>query len=382
MLGKCMSSVSHDSMNKPISVMIADDSAVVRGMLTRALEQDPAIRVVASVADGEMALSALSCTPVDIVLLDVEMPRMDGLAALPKILEISPNTKVIMASSLTMHGADVSVKALSLGASDCIVKPVAHRDKDALAQYYKELTDKIRALAGYTYTPPASTNSAAVGVRPNRDTHGGVIGSSVLNASNYPSIKPNVLAIASSTGGPQALLTIFKALKADLKNVPIFITQHMPANFTTILATNLSAASGRDCHEAVDGEVVVGGKVYIAPGNFHMIPKRKGADVVIQLTQDEPVNFCRPAADPMIDALVDVYGRDVLLLVLTGMGQDGYQGAKTVVERGGTVVAQDEASSVVWGMPRAVIENNLHRAVLSLDGIAPYLHRVFMGAAL
>lgn len=357
--------------------MIVDDSAVVRGMLARILEEDAAISVVASVADGEMALSAIKHYPVDVVILDVEMPRMDGLTALPKLLEVAPNVKIIMASSHTMKGADVSMRALALGAADCVAKPSAQRDKDAVDTYYRELIAKIKALTGAIADTSVKVNStgASNAILPvfsnNNSKNHDVI------SVKYPTHKPSALAIASSTGGPQALLTLFKGLKGALNHIPVFITQHMPANFTTILAGNIATAADKDCHEAVDGEVVRAGCIYLAPGNYHMIPKRKGTDIVLSLSQEPPVNFCRPAADPMMDGLIAVYGRDVLLAVLTGMGQDGCQGAKSLVTKGGTVIAQDEASSVVWGMPKAIVENNLHSAALPLDGIAPYIMRAF-----
>lgn len=378
--------VHNPSLKKQIAVMIVDDSAVVRGLLARELEKDTSILVVSSVGDGEMALSALAKQPVDVVILDVEMPRMNGITALPKILELSPKTKVIMASSIALNEAGVSMRALSLGASDYVVKPSAQRsDKDTHGIFYGELIEKIKALAAGKFIHSKNIGASLV--------KSSVVPAPIENASpslpipaipiiKYPNFKPSALAIASSTGGPQALLALFKLLQNNLRHVPIFITQHMPANFTTILAENISNVSQRDCHEAKDGEVVVAGKIYVAPGNYHMLPKRKGVEVVISLTQDEPVNFCRPSADPMMDALVEVYGRDVLLAVLTGMGQDGLNGAKVLVDRGGFVVAQDEATSVVWGMPKAVVDANLHSAMLPLDGIASYILRTFGEKAL
>lgn len=358
------------SNKKTISVMIVDDSAVVRGMMARALESEASITIAASVSDGEMAVSAIKNTPIDVVILDIEMPRMDGITALPLLLQASPRTKIIMASSLSMQGADISMKALSLGASDCIAKP-SSRDKDASDTYFKELISKIKSLGGVNID---ENWKEAVHIAPKPTTTSKL---SDTAPARYPSIPPKALAIASSTGGPQALLTVFKALNGHLTNVPIFITQHMPANFTTILAGNIAGAVGRDCHEAIDGEVVKAGVIYLAPGNYHMIPKRKGSDITISLTQDAPVNFCRPAADPMIEALIQIYGKDILLAVFTGMGHDGFDGAKKLVSLGGMVVAQDEESSVVWGMPRAIIEHKIHSAALSLNNFATYFIKAF-----
>ena len=196
---------------------------------------------------------------------------------------------------------------------------------------------------------------------------------SLSDSAIYPATSPRAVAIASSTGGPQALLKVFGELKGKLLNVPIFITQHMPPNFTTILATHIRQISDKDCHEAVDGEAVRPGTVYLAPGDFHMIPAMRDREVVVTLNQNPPVNFCRPAADPMIEALCDIYGQQLLLVVLTGMGSDGYLGAAKLHKSGGTVIAQDKDSSVVWGMPRAVAENNACKGVLSLDDIPRYL---------
>ncbi len=370
-----MNNTQRSNGNKnTINVMIVDDSAVIRGMMARALETDPYIHIAASVSDGEMAVSAVRHYPIDVIILDIEMPRMDGLTALPKLLETNPKVKIIMVSSLTLKGADVSLKALSMGAADCMAKPSSSRDKNESDIFFKELVQKVKSLGGINIDEtwkdavPAILTNTSQNLTPKTYD---------ATPSRYPASAPKALAIASSTGGPQALLTLFKGLSNHLKNIPIFITQHMPANFTTILAGNIAAAVGRDCHEAVDGEVVKAGVIYLAPGNYHMIPKRLGTDICISLNQNPPVNFCRPAADPMIEALIQIYGKEFLLAILTGMGHDGFSGAKKLVAEGGTVVAQDEESSVVWGMPRAVIEHKIHSAALPITGFAQYFIRAF-----
>ncbi|MBN8543760.1 MAG: chemotaxis protein CheB [Alphaproteobacteria bacterium] len=183
------------------------------------------------------------------------------------------------------------------------------------------------------------------------------------------------LAIASSTGGPQALSALFKSLRGGISHVPVFITQHMPANFTTVLAETISRDAHMDCHEAKDGEMVKSGVIYLAPGDYHMLVEFSGKGPVLRLNQDPPVNFCRPAADPMFAALASFYKDRLLGVVLTGMGSDGLEGAKKIVAAGGTIIAQDEKTSVVWGMPKAVSDAKIAKAVLPLDQMGHYIVR-------
>ncbi len=351
----------------PIRVLLVDDSAVIRGLMSKALSSDSAIEIVGTASGGEMAISMTATLRPNVVILDVEMPGMDGIAALPEILKASPITKVIIASALTRSNASLSIKALSLGATDYLTKPSSKMGIE-VDEFYRELIEKVKVLgkAG-TVTPAVET--------PNTQVKAATPVSLAPN-SNIPLHVSGVkaLAIASSTGGPQALLLLFGALKGHLLNMPIFITQHMPPTFTTILAEHLTKASGRPCHEAKNGEVPMPGNIYLAPGDFHMIlEKNQNGQLALALNKDAPENFCRPAADPMLRSLSKIYGRNLVVAVLTGMGQDGMLGAKMVLENGGNVIAQDEASCVVYGMPKAVVENKLCRAVLPLVEIAPYL---------
>jgi two-component system chemotaxis response regulator CheB len=190
--------------------------------------------------------------------------------------------------------------------------------------------------------------------------------------------KAQAVAIASSTGGPQALADLCKSLQGKLTTVPVFITQHMPASFTAILAENLTRASGMDCHEAKDGELAKPGVIYVAPGNYHMVAEFSGKGTIIRLNQNPPVNFCRPAADPMFEALSNIYRECLLAVVLTGMGSDGLKGAKKIVADGGQVIAQDEASSVVWGMPKAISDAKIAKAILPLQEIGSYITRAIL----
>lgn len=354
-----------------IKVMLVDDSTIVRGLLTRALTQAGNMEIVASVMNGVQAIIQAKQHQPDIIILDIEMPEMDGITALPKLLEVSPGSKIIMASTLTVRNANISLQALELGASDYVAKPTA-RGPEELADFYRDLREKIYALVGtkrFSATPVSTSAIAATPVMATAQGSGFVPGV----AKPPLNLPVKALAIASSTGGPQALQKLFGQLKGKLLHIPIFITQHMPPTFTTMLAEHIARAGERRCVEAQDGMDVAAGCIYLAPGDFHMQPEQSGGKVVIRLNQKPPVNFCRPAADPMIESLSRIYGKNLLLAVLTGMGQDGFEGAKLAIAAGGSVIAQDEASSVVWGMPKAVATANLCQAVLPLDNIPAYL---------
>ncbi|CAA7611811.1 chemotaxis response regulator protein-glutamate methylesterase [Magnetospirillum sp. UT-4] len=363
-----------------IRVMLVDDSAVVRGLVTRILEEDSGIAVVSSVGNGQMACSALERQDVDVILLDIEMPIMDGLTALPKLLKIDPGARIIMQSTLTLKGADVSLRALEMGAADYIPKPTATRDLAGGMDFKSELLGKVRALGQARQRDPnrkARQAPAAPGApRPATPAPAKV---SLLHPVTPPTLRthtpepPDVIAIGSSTGGPQALFNVLGTMRAGTVKQPILITQHMPATFTTILAEHISRVSGWEAREGQDGEVIRPGRVYIAPGDFHMLVETRGPDRVLRLTKDAPENFCRPAVDPMLRSISTAYGKRVLAAILTGMGADGAKGGQVVVQNGGTVIAQDEATSVVWGMPGAAAQAGICSAVLPLNDIAPWM---------
>jgi len=372
-----------------IRVMIVDDSAVIRGMLTRAFGDAPEIEVVASLYNGLQAVEQIKALDVDVVILDVEMPQMGGIEALPKLLANSPQSRVIMCSTLTLHNAEISIKALEIGAADYIAKPSTRTDKDDITRFYFELIAKVRSLVSKDkLSPVVSTKilpkveprTASLGVATKPDVKPEVkleIKPTQKFEAKYPASKVQAIAIGCSTGGPQALATLFKALKTiGIPNVPIFITQHMPPTFTTILAQHISQATGKICIEGKDGDLVEENNIYLAPGDYHMMPVKKENRVVIKINQNPPVNFCRPAVDPMLQSLVAIYGKNLLTVILTGMGSDGLGGSREVVKAGGTVIAQNEATCVVWGMPRAVTDNNLCSAVLTLEEIAAYMAKV------
>lgn len=345
-------------------VLIIDDSAVVRGLVARWVEGDPRLEVAATCADGEQGVRRAGELQPDLVVLDIEMPRMDGLTALPLILKAAPRARVVMASTLTRKGAEVTMRALSLGAADYAPKPEAGRVAGAEA-YRQDLISKLVALSPRQKLPSAArppvprVSPARPAPRPGIAT------------------RPDLVAIGSSTGGPQALRDVMSALPRDSR-APIVITQHMPKLFTAILAEHLSKC-GIPAAEAKHNELIKPGRAYVAPGDWHMTVRREAAGLIVQLDQSEPVNFCRPAVDPLFQSCVQAVGRNLLAVVLTGMGSDGRDGARAVREAGGQVIAQDQASSVVWGMPGAVAEAGLADQILPLKDIGPEIARRLKG---
>ena len=373
----------------PCRVMLVDDSAVTRGLISRFLESDNQIEVIASVNDGQMAINLLKRTPVDVIVLDVEMPVMDGLTALPLLMEVDPAVKIIVLSTLTGANALTTIRALEIGAADCMQKPSSSRELTSANVFKIELIRKVKALAISARTkgvrpsdpsrrrpkakwpdlPARQADEAAVA-----DAGAGHAKRSItLRAGKIP--VPDAIAIGSSTGGPQALFEVLKPFKDGIRQ-PIFITQHMPGTFTSILAAHIARQCGVDCIEATDGQAVRDGHVYIAPGGFHMTVESHDGEQIIVLNQEPPENFCRPAVDPMMRSLVRVYGRRLLTVILTGMGQDGLKGCQVAAEAGGGIIAQDEATSVVWGMPGSVANAGVCNQVLPLNEIGPEMYRL------
>jgi len=363
----------------PIRVLVVDDSAVIRGLITRLLESDRELAVVGSVGNGQMAIGTCQRQAVDVVVLDIEMPVMDGLTALPQILAAAPDVKVIMASTLTTRNAQISLKALQAGAADYVAKPSSSAEIQNAQEFRRELVEKVKALGAagrkrradrgeaparsdLPFRPPASAAKPQARV-----------GIALRPPAQRP---PEIIAIGSSTGGPQALLAVLTKFPNSIR-LPILITQHMPATFTSILAEHLARASGWQCAEAVDGEPVRANRIYVAPGDFHMKVAVENGARLIRLTKEPPENFCRPAVDPMFRSVAQVFGAGVLGVVLTGMGSDGAKGARSIVDAGGSIIAQDEATSVVWGMPGAAAAAGVCSAVLPLPEITAYLRRVW-----
>lgn len=342
----------------PIRIMVIDDSTVVRGMLRRVLEREPDFQVVNSAENGRVALAALRARPADVVLLDIEMPEMDGLAALPLLRQACPEAKIIMASTLTKRGAKVTLEALALGATDYIAKPTALRQGGGIETVADDLVRKVRALGRRV----SRVNAAAPPARP-------------TSPARPSAVVPRVLAIGSSTGGPNALSTVVRGLPPQF-GLAVLVAQHMPPTFTAMLAEHLGKDGGRPSHQADDGQPVHPGQIYVAPGDYHMTVEAGGGGPVLRLDQSPPENYCRPAVDPLFRSVAAVYGPATLAVVLTGMGEDGRRGSEAVVGAGGTVIAQDEVTSVVWGMPGAVVQAGLASAIVPLGDIARHVARL------
>jgi len=355
---------------RTIKVMVVDDSAVIRGLLQRIMATDPSIEVVASASNGQSAINMLRNHDIQVVVLDIEMPIMDGLSALPQLLEIDPDLKVIVASTLTQRNAEISMKALELGATDYLPKPTSPREINADGAFHRELLSKIHSLANRPRLRPRRVVAPAGA--PSLPTARPAPAKRPIVLRKAAAVTPAVLAIGSSTGGPQALFTLLRSLPKTL-TVPVVITQHMPRLFTSILAQHITRNCGQRCAEAVDGEFLEAGRIFLAPGDRHMLIEPKNGRMAIRLTDDPPENFCRPSVDPMFRSLIAAFGAKVLGVILTGMGSDGLNGGKQLVAAGGNLIAQDEATSVVWGMPGAVATAGLCSAVLPLPDIAPYV---------
>jgi two-component system chemotaxis response regulator CheB len=345
-------------------ILIVDDSTVMRSLLRAVISQDPNLEVAGAAADGEAALNAIDTLHPDLVLLDVEMPVMDGLVTLRKLRARGHRFPVIMCSSLTQRGAKVTIEALASGATDYVAKPSGQSSREAAMQALShDLIPRIHAL---TNVPQACLSGAAR--------------SSLLASPKQPpaSFIPAALVIGVSTGGPAALEILLPQLPACFP-LPVFIVQHMPELFTMLLAERLNGRCPLHVHEGFEGEPVRGGSIYIARGNWHMelqAGARSGLPATLRLNQDALENHCRPAVDALFRSAAAVYGAGVLAVVLTGMGSDGMLGARIIREHGGFVLAQDEASSVVWGMPGAVITAGLAHKVLPLKAIASEILRL------
>jgi two-component system chemotaxis response regulator CheB len=346
-------------------VMLVEDSAVVRGMVRKWLEAVPGVVVVGAANNGQVAIQMAADTAPDIIILDLEMPVMDGLTALPELVRRAPKAKIIIASTLSRRNAEVTLKAMALGASDYILKPsFAREGNDARAAFQDELLRKIVALSGARSHPErrsAWTAMPEAGAK--------------FSYRPMSSVLPRVLAIGSSTGGPAALSKVLEAAGSDLRRVPVLIAQHMPATFTALLGEKLAALAGLAGGEAKHGEVVVPGRLYVAPGGQHMEVEKQGAVSVIALNSGPPINHCRPAVDPLFESVARVFGSASLGVILTGMGSDGAHGARAIADAGGSVLAQDEASSVVWGMPAAALNAGVCAAQVSLDDMGKRIDR-------
>ena len=351
-------------------ILIVDDSAVMRSLLRSVVCADESLEVAGTAADGAAALSAIDSLHPDLILLDVEMPVMDGLDTLRQLRARGHRMPVIMCSSLTQRGAQVTVEALACGASDCVTKPAEQVSRESATRALtRDLVPRIHALTTPSRSQPQLPSVPRV-----------PFGLTMLPANRPQSVSsaPAVVAIGVSTGGPAALEVLLPALPASFP-LPVLIVQHMPELFTGVFAQRLDSRCRLRVREAAEGDPVRAGTIYIARGNWHMevlAASCIGQPPTLHLNQGPLENHCRPAVDALFRSAAAVYGSGVLAVVLTGMGSDGLLGCRAIRAQGGAVLVQDEATSTVWGMPGAVANAGLAQHVLPLKSIAPEILRI------
>ena len=416
-----------ENNNSPFRVMVVDDSAIIRGFLCRYLSEDASIDVVTTANNGAVALRQLAQHDIEAVVLDIEMPEMDGMTALPKMIDMKPDLQVVMASTLTRKNAEVSLRALQRGAVDYVPKPETARSVNANIDFRRELVEKVKAWASRRRTKlgqgqplalngglgaakaqpnfarpsrPASASGFVSAQRPaatitglsgtkakpvstaiagaNGAAYGAAMGSAPIVLRKGSVRKPKIMLIGSSTGGPQALMKFFAGF-TQAPSVPILITQHMPATFTAILAEHLGQATGWPAVEGKDGMEVKAGHIYVAPGGRHMEIAGSEGQLSIRITDAPAENFCRPAVDPLFRTAAEIFGERILGVILTGMGHDGLKGAREITKAGATLLAQDEASSVVWGMPGAVAGAGLCTEILPITDLGAAAQKWLQG---
>jgi two-component system, chemotaxis family, protein-glutamate methylesterase/glutaminase len=342
-----------------IRVLIVDDSVVIRRLVAHALEEDPDIEVAGAAANGAIGLERIPQLNPDVLTLDIEMPEMDGLELLRRVRSQYPRLRVVMFSTLTERGAAATLEALTLGADDYVTKASNEGSLDrSLARLRQELIPKIKQFFRLSGQVEALLRTTP---RPK-----------AAPAGMFSALRPKVLAIGVSTGGPAALASILPGLPSGFP-LPVLLVQHMPPMFTRLLAERLNATCQLEVTEAVESEPVTAGKILIAPGDYHMRVAAFGERVSVRLDQSPPQNSCRPSVDALFASVGEVYGGAAIAVILTGMGQDGLRGTQILKARGACVVAQDEASSVVWGMPGAVVTAGLADCVLPLNQVAPQI---------
>lgn len=343
-------------------VLLVDDAVVVRRFLTDAINQDPAFEVVGTAVNGRIALAKFAALRPDIVLLDIEMPEMDGLETVRDLRKLDSGVPIVMFSSLTERGASVTLEALALGATDYVTKPSNFQDPTTLGRAIRELIPKIRALCRLPEGQPGPPDAVEHAPR--------------ISLPHSPGmLRPaQVVAIGASTGGPDALAHVLPLLPANLA-VPVVLAQHMPPIFTSLLAARLSAKSALPVKECVSGEPLTPGQIVLAPGNFHMVVSMEKGAVVLRTNQEAKENFCRPSVDVLFRSIASVYRARALAVVLTGMGRDGLKGCEMLRQLGSRIYVQDQASSVVWGMPGFVAQSGLADKILPLDQIASEIVR-------
>jgi two-component system chemotaxis response regulator CheB len=368
-----------------IRVLIVDDSAVMRRIIMTSLMKHPDIEVIGTAANGLLAIESIKRLNPDVVTLDVEMPQMDGITALREIRKTHPSLPIVMFSSTTQRGASATMDALTYGASDYVGKPQASSDPTEAYRVLEEnLIPKIKALCQRA----TGENKKAVSIKERGAARREALSfpptekvttlatpqssssasPKVVRPEGRPLYPVNALCIGVSTGGPAALMKIFELWRTPLP-VPIFIVQHMPPKFTTLLAARLTEIGVMLVQEPYNGQEALAGQAYLAPGGYHLELRQKGTKVLMYLNEDPPENSCRPAVDVLFRSAAKVYGQSLLAVVLTGMGYDGLRGAEDIIRSNGVVLAQDEATSVIWGMPGAIAQADLAEKILPLEAI-------------
>lgn len=413
-----------------IRVLIVDDAVVIRKIVNDIISSDSELEVVGTAPNGKVALNKMASLQPDIVICDVEMPEMDGLQFLAELRKIDNKVPVLMFSSVTTRGAAITLDAFVMGATDYIAKPsIQPNQEDLLKQLREELIAKVkklvrragslglrssaaaagptaaagvsaralessaaRVLPGKTEVGPKPMPSVSASVSSDPASRSSLVMPASVSVTPSPAARPQVargnaspiqlgmggkleaVVIGVSTGGPNALAVVLPSIPADFP-LPILIVQHMPPHFTRLLAERLSARTAMPVEEGVAGSVLTAGRMWLAPGNFHLVVEKDGSQVRLKTHQGPPENSCRPAVDVLFRSAAEVFGSRTLAVVLTGMGQDGLKGCEVIRGAGGQVIVQDEASSVVWGMPGYVAKAGLAQKVLPLDQIAPEIVR-------
>ncbi len=406
--------------NRKIRVMLVDDSAVVRGLLSRWLSAEENVEVVARCHNGLHAIREIAEVQPTLVVLDIEMPEMDGLEALPHLLKACPNVRILIASCLSSKNAEISLTALEKGAHEYIAKPSSNSGLSTSNEFRIDLITRINALcvglggrakmlterakpsAPKPYSSLLSKSDAPSNHMTSRPSVEKVAGSPALASGRekldalrtvkdkmcsdklipFNNGKPEILCIGSSTGGPRALQQVLQDASGALSDIPVVLTQHMPKSFTSVFAKHLDKACKLVVQEAEEGDVLKPGHVYIAPGNKHLVFEKFGGVTRIVLDDGPQVNFCKPAVDVMFTSISKIYGDKVLSVILTGMGKDGVIGGGDIVENGGNVLVQDEQSSIVWGMPGAAYKAGIASAQLPLNTLGAKIAKIVQEGSL